>query len=168
MIILIFYVICTTVASATVNATIENTVVNLQAAASNENQQQRDSIKHIVDNVITALEKIQLETTELETRVPNLRELNLIGGEGSTNRSLTFEEVSDEIEALKSEMENLKFTNDIQKLLINIEKNDRDKNDKLLMRWVFKVEFSGRGHGPSESDLVRRVPKHFENPCKYF
>ena len=139
MIILIFYVICTALASATVDATIDNTVVNLQAAASNENEQQRDSIKTIVDNVITALENIKLETAELETRVPNLRELTLIGGEGSTNRSLTFEEVSDEIEALKSEMENLKFTNGIQKLLINIEKNDRDKNDKLLMRWVFKV-----------------------------
>ena len=155
MIILIFYVICTALASATVDATIDNKAIDLQATSSNENEQQRDSIKTIIDNVITALEKIKLETAELETRVPNLRDLTLIGGEGTTNRSLTLEEVSDEIEALKSEMENLKFTNDIQKLLINIEKNDRDKNDKLLMRWAFKVEFSGRGHDLSAMDHVR-------------
>ena len=132
MIILIF-LICSTAITATNDNTVE-----VQATASSDVQQQRDSIKNIVDNVITALEKIKLETIELEAHVPNLRPLVLIGGEGSANRNLTFEEVADEIEALKSEMENLKFTNNIQKLLINIEKNDRDKNDKLLMRWAFK------------------------------
>jgi len=132
MIILIF-LICSTAATTTVNATEIDTVEN----ASNDSQ--RDSIKSVVDHVITVLEKIQLETIELEARVPNLRPLweVPIGGEGSANRNLTFEEVANEIDALKSEMENLKFTNNIQKLLINIEKNDRDKNDKLLMRWVF-------------------------------
>ena len=134
MIILIF-LICSTAATTTVNATEIDTVVN----ASNDDQQ-RDSIKSIVDHVITVLEKIQLETIELEARVPNLRPLweVPIGEEGSANRNLTFEEVADEIEALKAEMENLKFANNVQKLLINIEKNDRDKNDKLLMRWVSK------------------------------
>lgn len=140
MIILIF-LICSTAATTTVNATEIDTVEN----ASNDNQQ-RDSIKSVVDHVITVLEKIQLETIELEARVPNLRPLweVPIGGEGSANRNLTFEEVANEIDALKSEMENLKFTNNIQKLLMNIEKNDRDKNDKLLMRWVFN-EFLNLG-----------------------
>ena len=134
MIILIF-LICSTAATTTVNATEIDTVEN---TSSNDNNQ-RDSIKSVVDHVITVLEKIQLETIELEARVPNLRPLweVPIGGEGSANRNLTFEEVANEIDALKSEMENLKFTNNIQKLLINIEKDDRDKNDKLLMRWVF-------------------------------
>ena len=134
MIILIF-LIFSTAATTTVNATEIDTVEN---TSSNDNNQ-RDSIKSVVDHVITVLEKIQLETIELEARVPNLRPLweVPIGGEGSANRNLTFEEVANEIDALKSEMENLKFTNNIQKLLINIEKDDRDKNDKLLMRWVF-------------------------------
>ena len=134
MIILIF-LICSTAATTTVNATEIDTVEN---TSSNDNNQ-RDSIKSVVDHLITVLEKIQLETIELEARVPNLRPLweVPIGGEGSANRNLTFEEVANEIDALKSEMENLKFTNNIQKLLINIEKDDRDKNDKLLMRWVF-------------------------------
>lgn len=134
MIILIF-LICSTAATTTVNATEIDTVEN---TSSNDNNQ-RDSIKSVVDHVITVLENIQLETIELEARVPNLRPLweVPIGGEGSANRNLTFEEVANEIDALKSEMENLKFTNNIQKLLINIEKDDRDKNDKLLMRWVF-------------------------------
>ena len=135
MIILIF-LICSTAATTTVNGTEIDTVEN---ASSNGNNQ-RDSIKSVVDHVITVLEKIQLETIELEARVPNLRPLweVPIGEEGSANRNLTFEEVADEIEALKAEMENLKFANNVQKLLINIEKNDRDKNDKLLMRWVSK------------------------------
>ena len=138
MIILIF-LICSTAATTTVNATEIDTVEN---TSSNDNNQ-RDSIKSVVDHVITVLEKIQLETIELEARVPNLRPLweVPIGGEGSANRNLTFEEVANEIDALKSEMENLKFTNNIQKLLINIEKDDRDKNDKLLMRWVFNKMF---------------------------
>ena len=138
MIILIF-LICSTAATTTVNATEIDTVEN---TSSNDNNQ-RDSIKSVVDHVITVLEKIQLETIELEARVPNLRPLweVPIGGERSTNRNLTFEEVANEIDALKSEMENLKFTNNIQKLLINIEKDDRDKNDKLLMRWVFNKIF---------------------------
>ena len=138
MIILIF-LICSTAATTTVNATEIDSVEN---TSSNDNNQ-RDSIKSVVDHVITVLEKIQLETIELEARVPNLRPLweVPIGGEGSANRNLTFEEVANEIDALKSEMENLKFTNNIQKLLINIEKDDRDKNDKLLMRWVFNKMF---------------------------
>ena len=138
MIILIF-LIFSTAATTTVNATEIDTVEN---TSSNDNNQ-RDSIKSVVDHVITVLEKIQLETIELEARVPNLRPLweVPIGGEGSANRNLTFEEVANEIDALKSEMENLKFTNNIQKLLINIEKDDRDKNDKLLMRWVFNKIF---------------------------
>ena len=136
MIILIF-LICSTAATTTVNATEIDSVEN---TSSNDNNQ-RDSIKSVVDHVITVLEKIQLETIELEARVPNLRPLweVPIGGEGSANRNLTFEEVANEIDALKSEMENLKFTNNIQKLLINIEKDDRDKNDKLLMREVKSI-----------------------------
>ena len=138
MIILIF-LICSTAATTTVNATEIDTVEN---TSSNDNNQ-RDSIKSVVDHVITVLENIQLETIELEARVPNLRPLweVPIGGKGSANRNLTIEEVANEIDALKSEMENLKFTNNIQKLLINIEKDDRDKNDKLLMRWVFNKMF---------------------------
>ena len=109
-----------------------------QAAGKQVSVSERDSIKTVVDHVAEVLENIQLDTLELESKVPNLRPLS-IGGDSMTNRNLTFEDVTDEIEILKTEMENLKFSNNLQKLLIDIEQNDRNENDKLLMRWVFKL-----------------------------